>query len=1041
MTRYRYDHSASAVSNYVQDEVNYLLTGMDVYPKADGGFFTDNFVATGFINGNPVGVPLVLGTDFTFQNQIEPLSTIVSKIVYGKITLSPGAFATYDSVTITYRAVGSYIQYVSTDTVSRNYITNEVFNIGSFFRVRPYMNSDFFATDFIARGYPGATLLVAGTHFNYSATVQPYTDSLGINVYSHIDLIPAAVNSFTYIVFSYRAVGNFLPYDPTMSNVDNAITNEEHDIVDTAAIIPLANSAFFTDNFVAVGYPGAVNLENVNDFFFSPIYLTYAAASGREVASYIVLTNPGAWTSVKLYYKAIGGAIDATLFKEIELAGVFDKLDPLNWMDFVGQQQTLNIGLIDPEEPGQSFLEVLSTKLNQIKVAIENVPNAPIISLPTSLMDVFTAKINELNQLQVEVNGIIGDLSEYGSVGQRTKKVNGATYTVTEYDTGYTLVFTNIAGCAITIPETLLFRVWFRFVQDTNAGQLTWVGGVGVTFLSTSPINGTIGPGEICTFWQYELNKYIVVSNRVINDSTIGQLRVVSGTTLTMNATLHNRQILVFTNTLDCIVTIPAGMPDGMQWREIKRSGAGKVTHVGDVGVTLFSEEGILGMDKIGEGMDFIKAEDGAEKYLGISSRGNASQHLRLKTINNNYTISEADRGYTLVYDSASNFTLTINTGLLDSFTCNLFKSSSGNLTFAGSMGRVGNKTTALNKSNEYMEIKLLKTNVVSITSNMPNPDPTLATTAQLDNAINAINYHSCRQCVLDGPRHAIYPEIPAAINYISGTQEITVNDILISFGDGYDANDKEKNFIKRTSDYTISPLNVASLNAVTGSITAGIYIEYDDVLDTLTLGVTYKTASSDLVNILPWYDLQDDALPWANDGTFWYPIDHRRRGKARVSGVWVDKLRVYIGIYVRNTSATPSIPSKVYSYPYQGKGEYYINVDRVLPAPSDHTYNVFDTALDTHLYDYVIRVRLLSDGTYVDLLSPYVYQAGGGSYPVHGHGSYIESNNPYEPLRIKMTRGFSQGDYVSYLNKTTGVYVNDATAVNKFVLFFKRRF
>jgi hypothetical protein len=1037
MTRYRYDHSASAVSNYVQDEVNYLLTGMDVYPKADGGFFTDNFVATGFINGNPVGVPLVLGTDFTFQNQIEPLSTIVSKIVYGKITLSPGAFATYDSVTITYRAVGSYIQYVSTDTVSRNYITNEVFNIGSFFRVRPYMNSDFFATDFIARGYPGATLLVAGTHFNYSATVQPYTDSLGINVYSHIDLIPAAVNSFTYIVFSYRAVGNFLPYDPTMSNVDNAITNEEHDIVDTAAIIPLANSAFFTDNFVAVGYPGAVNLENVNDFFFSPIYLTYAAASGREVASYIVLTNPGAWTSVKLYYKAIGGAIDATLFKEIELAGVFDKLDPLNWMDFVGQQQTLNIGILDPEEPGQSFLEVLSTKLNQIKVAIENVPNAPIISLPTSLMDVFTAKINELNQLQVEVNGIIGDLSEYGSVGQRTKKVNGTTYTVTEYDTGYTLVFTNIAGCAITIPETLLFRVWFRFVQDTNAGQLTWVGGVGVTFLSTSPINGTIGPGEICTFWQYELNKYIVVSNRVINDSTIGQLRVVSGTTLTMNATLHNRQILVFTNAADCIVTIPPGMPDAMQWREIKRSGAGKVTHVGDVGVTLISEEGILGMDKIGEGMDFIKAEDGAEKYLGISSRGNQSQHLRMKTINNDYIISEADRGYTLIYDTASNFTLTINTGLSDSFTCNLFKSNTGNLTFAGSMGRVGNKTTALNKSNEYMEIKLLKTNVVSITTNMPDIDPSLATTASVNTAVSTgVNDAmknvrvAVRQCVLTGSYDNTSETLPSMIaNPVTNgvnTSFFRLYSGIICFGDGFNQYG-EKDHIINIADYP--SLIGADIDSSVGSnLTKFIYITYDEL--TNVAGI-YRSSRA------PTYSINKPTVPV--EGDYWYPTDHRSRGEYYGGAAWVPKLMVCIGC-IKDIAGI----KYRYTFPYSGSFICPLNNNT---ADVGHTSddNKFKIRLDSRLYDHQLKMVIVSNpptgyeiNDEINVLGIFQWQTAGGSYHARSGGDVkITGGNTLEK-EIFLIKPIDGADYVN----NTGIFVNIGDSADwKYKLYLKRRF
>ncbi len=905
----RYDPTGLSLDNHIQNERNYILTGVNIYPKYEYGFFATGMVLYGVNDANPSGVLLVVGVDYSFPAQIEPLSTILGVNIYDHVVLSITALSTYQSLRHYYHAIGDFVSYDSTASAAKNYILNECFPVGSIFRVRPFMNVDFYATNLDVIGYnnanPGGVTLVSGLDFALSAPIQPYTDSLGVNVHSHFDLL---TNDYDLIKFSYRAVGNTLDYDPSMSNPANYITDEEHFIDDTLCIVPLAHSAFFEDDFIAVGYnisnPTGLVLKELQDFFFSPLYLTYAQATGRKVYSYIVPTA-NVWDSIKISYRGVGANIDANLFGEILAAGSFDRLDPLEWMDFQGEMKTLDVAYIQNSPPPTSFLQSLNLKLDQLVSAIGAIPAAPVVSLPTSLMNVFTDKMDELNTQQVEYASIVAELGEYGVVGQRIKFIPDSTYIVTNYDTGYTLAFTNPTGCTVTIPETLNPRVWFRFLQYVGGGQVTWVGGTGVTFFSADNISSTFQVGEVCSFVQTEALKFLVLSTRTEEDAGAGLIVPVTGNTLTISANLHNGKILVFKHASGCTVTIPDNLPAGMTWKEHKFVITGQVTHNPAVGVTLFNEDNVDTLENKGELMEIVKIDHGANVFFSVSSRGAESQLIRLKSTSSNpYTLTDNDSGRTVIFTNNSG-TININTGLKTPFKCRLLKSSAtGTIGLAGSATLAGNYNAAgLKYQYEMVEVSTIDTDTYLLNSNkkdLPNDVVTTVTlNAALANLTNKVS--NVRQCTLSGE---VDPTLgDAAFLQRSGDNIITKNavDKYFSFGDGFDLTG-ERNYVVRLPAATVLTWSSALIDTTNKLL----YIEYNELAQTLSTGYN-------LVNNPPIYSRVKPLTP--NNNQYWYPTDHRSRGEYWNGSAWIPVLRLYVAFAGANQ------PSPyVFSFDYQGK-------------------------------------------------------------------------------------------------------------------------
>jgi hypothetical protein len=91
------------------------------------------------------------------------------------------------------------------------------------------------------------------------------------------------------------------------------------------------------------------------------------------------------------------------------------------------------------------------------------------------------------------------DSAEGATVGMTNvfvEEESEATRTLTASDNGKTIVFTNAAGCTVTVPS-LYKNFSCSFVQDTGAGAVALAAGAGVTFLAPASIAAPYTTAEV----------------------------------------------------------------------------------------------------------------------------------------------------------------------------------------------------------------------------------------------------------------------------------------------------------------------------------------------------------------------------------------------------------------------------------------------------------------------------------------------------------------------------------------------------------------
>lgn len=195
-------------------------------------------------------------------------------------------------------------------------------------------------------------------------------------------------------------------YDPTGSLVSNKITNENHPAITEAAIYP-TNQPFYKETLQIFGTDEnniVSELKYLQDYSLSPEFITYSAATGKEVFSYLVIMEPSRWINISLNYQAVGGVSDITLQQEIANAGVFDRTKPARWLDFEGESIYLHVAATDPRYYHVSFIEILADKLDQIVQRL-GVPESYV----TYILNDWTNKVTEVNQMMAQIQNLISE--------------------------------------------------------------------------------------------------------------------------------------------------------------------------------------------------------------------------------------------------------------------------------------------------------------------------------------------------------------------------------------------------------------------------------------------------------------------------------------------------------------------------------------------------------------------------------------------------------------------------------------------------------
>lgn len=165
-------------------------------------------------------------------------------------------------------------------------------------------------------------------------------------------------------------------FDPTGENAANLIS-QEIQVVDpavTVAVFP-DQGAFFSEGILVEGRKDAGTWEELIEgyhFAFSPLFLMAAAKSTRQrVFSYLVLMAPDVADidEVRLTYQCIGQYQDDTLLAEIA-SQVFDRTDPLAWLNLQGQSSEFNPVVRDPDLRGVSLTEIIAQRIELMASAI-----------------------------------------------------------------------------------------------------------------------------------------------------------------------------------------------------------------------------------------------------------------------------------------------------------------------------------------------------------------------------------------------------------------------------------------------------------------------------------------------------------------------------------------------------------------------------------------------------------------------------------------------------------------------------------------------
>lgn len=913
----RYDVTGVSPLNYFSQEKNYLLTGANVIPK-EGLFFATGFNMVGFSPLFPTGKLLVLGTDYSLSTLKEPYSTAYGVGIHDKAILITSGWT---SVEIWYHALGTHVYYDATGVAPENYYQDERQVLAGRLKMYPVKQVPFFKSTFSAVGFnvanPGGYPLVEGVDFVFGPLIEPTSTALGTDIVEYITLL---VHDLDEIEMTLHSLGNYVPYDAYATLPSNYIVDEIHPITDSLMVRPLMPSAFYLQDLVVKGYnseyPTGKVLQAVIDYKYSPMYLTYSEATAKEVYSYVVLAE-NIWDSVSFTARLVGGSLDATLFTEIANAPPFDKMDPANWMDFRGQMKTLDLHIMDDNEPGQSFLEVLSVKLDEIKTVIAALPAAPIPSLPVGITNDIIAKLSELSIQQMNVNNAMGLLSQYGVNGPMFRVIADETYTIVDTDIGHTLIFTSLTGCELTVNDGLPEGMYFRVVQHITAGTVQFIGSA--ERYSTSTINGTTTPGEICYFTKTDTgvdpthDKYLLDSNRLNADALSAENKIVTDQNYTVVAADIGKNLIFTNTTAPTTVSINNDLSEGMNFNVIKPVGAAKIVLAG--AATKVNPAESLEVTIDGQIFSLLMLSKGVtpttDVYLIDNNCADPFKAIPIVLVTTDtYTVSNADADKLLIFQHATGTAITLDDELRAGMRFKwAMDSAAGPLTWSGTA--IGRPTTPVSFSSLSGKswIEMIKIVEKTLPSNhdiyvSAVASGTSATEAYVDQKVSqavATIARTCnvRQTVLTGPVDA-NGNADFLLNVGSELKTTNTLDdfpLVLCFGDGFDEYGERNYIVKVTETKSWGSGNLINANR-------WYYFQYNPTTQELTQGNS---------SIPPVYTFAKPAFP--SEGQFWYPRDHRGCGEVYSGGEWLKVYRLYVAF------GNTSMDINFCCFAYQGKG------------------------------------------------------------------------------------------------------------------------
>lgn len=229
-----------------------------------------------------------------------------------------------------------------------------------------------------------------------------------------------------------------LVYDPTGVSPANLVAAEQHTVTEPA--IFSNEGPFYRSGLIVTARldsnNAAVTLTEYVDFVMSPLFSERSADTGREVYSFIVLTNYTIYSTVTLHYQGVGGDPDQVLLDEIIAAGQFDRANLNNWLSFVGDITSINTIGADHNLKNTSVAYLFASKLNTIAQALQT-PSAYITFINgafATLQSTVSGLVSQVNALDASIGNSGGNTSDFVTTGELDSVVIAINADITTVD-------------------------------------------------------------------------------------------------------------------------------------------------------------------------------------------------------------------------------------------------------------------------------------------------------------------------------------------------------------------------------------------------------------------------------------------------------------------------------------------------------------------------------------------------------------------------------------------------------------------------------
>lgn len=197
-------------------------------------------------------------------------------------------------------------------------------------------------------------------------------------------------------------------YDKTGTSASNLIQNEVHDFATPRLTpIPLKEGAFYTESIVVQEVGTEIILVKGVDYKFQSIEPYLTAASGKEVAGAIQLTNTSFIGSIRVTYQCVGGPegyANSLILDLIEAINSTSENPTISWANIIGKPQRFPPELHSHPLSIFTGLEALTQALDDVTNAIVN--SKPMIGTNQNLLEQIDGILRVQAQMQNAINRI-----------------------------------------------------------------------------------------------------------------------------------------------------------------------------------------------------------------------------------------------------------------------------------------------------------------------------------------------------------------------------------------------------------------------------------------------------------------------------------------------------------------------------------------------------------------------------------------------------------------------------------------------------------